>query len=215
MNKVASHFAILLGGDLTVTSRLREQIAGARVIAADSGIRHAHTLGVTPELWLGDFDSSGNEDTLARDIPRQVFPVAKDKTDGALAIEEALRRGSTFVSLVGGFGGRFDHALGHGTQLLALARQGIGCFMTSGNEEAYPLLHSCNVTGLKAGTQLSILGFDSLEGLTISGVRWPLQEANVPFGSTWTLSNESVGDVHVSLRKGKALVIAYPWENAK
>ena len=32
-----ANFAILLGGNLTVTPRLREQIAGARIIAADSG----------------------------------------------------------------------------------------------------------------------------------------------------------------------------------
>ena len=51
-------FLILLGGELTVTERLMRQISGARVIAADSGMRHAAALGVNPELWIGDFDSS-------------------------------------------------------------------------------------------------------------------------------------------------------------
>lgn len=41
-----SLFVILLGGDLTVTPRLAAQVAGARAIAADSGIRHAAALGV-------------------------------------------------------------------------------------------------------------------------------------------------------------------------
>ena len=53
-----STFVILLGGDLVVTERLRQQIAGARILAADGGIRHAAALGVDPELWLGDFDST-------------------------------------------------------------------------------------------------------------------------------------------------------------
>lgn len=48
-----STFVILLGGDLVVTERLKRQIAGARVLAADGGIRHAEALGVEPELWLG------------------------------------------------------------------------------------------------------------------------------------------------------------------
>lgn len=56
-----STFVILLGGDLVVTDRLKRQIAGARILAADSGIRHAAALGVEPELWLGDFDSASAE----------------------------------------------------------------------------------------------------------------------------------------------------------
>ena len=50
-----SRFVILLSGDLTVTPRLHRQIAGARVIAADSGMKHARTLGIVPELWVGRF----------------------------------------------------------------------------------------------------------------------------------------------------------------
>ena len=45
-----SRFTILLGGDVRVTERLRKQVAGTRVIAADSGIRHVPLLG----LFIGD-----------------------------------------------------------------------------------------------------------------------------------------------------------------
>ena len=54
----STSFTLLLGGSLTVTDRLRALTNGSRVIAADSGMRHAADLGVTPELWVGDFDSS-------------------------------------------------------------------------------------------------------------------------------------------------------------
>jgi len=53
-----SRFTLLLGGDLVRTPLLDRQVAGSRVIAADSGIRHAESLGVTPEMWVGDFDSA-------------------------------------------------------------------------------------------------------------------------------------------------------------
>jgi thiamine pyrophosphokinase len=207
------HFAILLGGDLQPTNRLRQQIAGARVIAADSGIRHAVVLGLKPELWLGDFDSS--EQTLQQlfaNVPQQHFPAAKDMTDGALAIAEALQRGATRISLVGGFGGRFDHALSHGLQLVSLAEQGIEAMMTSGEEEAYPLLKALALDGLRNGTRLSVLGLSALVGLSMAGVRWPLDQVVVPMGSTWTLSNETTGHVTLTLKTGRALVIAYPAE---
>ncbi|MGO6903043.1 thiamine diphosphokinase, partial [Rhizobium ruizarguesonis] len=49
-----STFTILLGGELSLTERLRHAIAGSRFIAADGGMRHAAALGITPELWVGD-----------------------------------------------------------------------------------------------------------------------------------------------------------------
>jgi thiamine pyrophosphokinase len=213
MKNNGHHFAILLGGDLTPTKRLRQQIAGARVIAADGGMRHAAVLGVVPELWLGDFDSSDVAlDQAFANVPRQTFPAAKDMTDGALAIAEALRLGATRIFLAGGFGGRFDHALGHGLQLLSLAERGIDCMMTSGSEEAYPLLDEFRLQGMAHGTRFSVLGLGAMEGLSIAGARWPLDRVAVPLGSTWTLSNEVDGDVHFSLERGRALVVVYPEE---
>lgn len=46
-------FTILLGGDVTVTDRLKLAVADSRVIAADGGMRHAGPLSLRPELWVG------------------------------------------------------------------------------------------------------------------------------------------------------------------
>jgi thiamine pyrophosphokinase len=102
-----TRFAILLGGDMTPTARLRSQIRGAHVIAADSGMMHAASLGVVPDLWVGDFDSAGSELTLQyREVPRETFPAEKDATDGAIAVEEAIRRGRGRSSCWAGSAGR-------------------------------------------------------------------------------------------------------------
>jgi thiamine pyrophosphokinase len=206
-----SKFAILLGGDVTPTVRLKSQLDGARVIAADSGMRHAATLGVMPELWVGDFDSAGPalEDTY-RDIPRHVFPAAKDATDGEIAVREAIARGATEIILVGAFGGQFDHALAHATQLIGLAERGIKAFASSGSEEAWPLLNSLTLWQIAKGTRVSIIGLSALKALSIIGVRWPLNKRDVPMGSTLTLSNESQGDVAITLEQGRAVVMIYP-----
>ena len=66
-------FTVLLAGDITPTARLAAQIAGTRVIAADSGMRHAAVLGLAPELWLGDFDSASDPLLAAHgEVPRLV-----------------------------------------------------------------------------------------------------------------------------------------------
>jgi thiamine pyrophosphokinase len=206
-----TRFAILLGGDMTPTARLRSQIRGARIIAADSGMMHAASLGVVPELWVGDFDSAGSELALQyREVPREAFPAEKDATDGAIAVEEAIRRGAREIILLGGLGGQTDHAAGLLGQSIAIARAGIACLLTSGMEEAWPLIPGRTRTELAGGTRISIVPFGDLEGLDLTGVKWPLEKRNVPLGSTLTLSNVALGPVEIGLRSGHGMVIAYP-----
>ncbi len=206
-----TRFVILLAGTVVPTARLRRQIGDARIIAADGGIAHAAVLGVAPELWVGDFDSSTSEhaERFSR-VPRLAFPVEKDATDGDIAISEAFRRGATEIILVGGFGGQFDHVLAHGTMLLAMAKREIPCMMTSGNEEAYPLSWQINLEGLRPGTRISIVPTTDIKGLTLQGVRWPLQHRSIPFGSTLTLSNVTTEDVTLTMDAGAGLILVYP-----
>jgi thiamine pyrophosphokinase len=204
-------FTILLGGNLTVTPRLRRQIAGSRLIAADSGMMHAATLRVVPELWVGDFDSAGSELTLQyRDVPRETFPAEKDTTDGAIAVAAALSRGATSIILAGGLGGQADHTTGLLGQGLALARQGLRALLTSGEEEAVPVLPGRTRLDLPPETRLSIVPFTDLDGLDLDGVKWPLVQRQVPLGSTLTLSNVALGQATITLRSGYGMAFAYP-----
>ncbi len=205
-------FAILVGGRLTVTDRVLRQIDSARVIAADSGIAHAQALGVTPELWVGDFDSASLEDIEHwRDVPRMGFPPDKDSTDGDLALSLALERGATSIVVVGAFGGsRSDHAFVHLTVAWRLAETGIPVRLTSGHEEGLPIVGGLISPQLAPGTVFSVLAFTDLKGLSISGAKWPLTNRDVPFGSTLTLSNVADGDVVITLDEGRAFLVFHP-----
>jgi thiamine pyrophosphokinase len=206
-----SRFVILLGGTLTVTSRLRVQIENARVIAADSGMIHAEALGLKAELWVGDFDSTS--ETLASRhtaVARETHPADKAATDGEIAIEAAIARGASEFVLVGGFGGQADHTFGHAGLVLALAMRGYRAFVTSGTEEAYPLLPGQHQLDLPPNTRLSIVPFVDLTGLDLENVKWPLRQRKVALGSSLTLSNVALGRVRISLGSGYALALAYP-----
>lgn len=204
-----SLFVILLGGDVSVTRRLRRQIAGARVIAADSGMVHAATLGLVPELWVGDFDSAGSELRVQyKSVPRQTFPSDKAATDGALAIAAAKALGATSFVLVGGLGGQADHLLGHVGQLLRLAMDGFPTLLSSGREEAQALLPGRASFDLPPAARFSIVPFSDLEGLDLSGVKWPLHQRDVRLGDTLTLSNVALGPVAVGLRAGYGVALA-------
>jgi thiamine pyrophosphokinase len=206
-----TRFAILLGGNLVTTLRLQEQLAGARVIAADRGMIHAGALQLVPELWVGDFDSAGSELAVQyAHVPRHIHPAEKAATDGGLAIAVARERGARELILAGGFGGQADHTAGHFGQILQLARAGLTSFITSGDEEAYPLIPGTVRIDLPEQSRLSIVPFTDLAGLGLEGVKWPLVKHNVPLGSTLTLSNVALGPVRITLQAGHAIAIAYP-----
>lgn len=206
-----SRFTLLLGGDLTVTPRLCAQVEGSRVIAADSGIAHAAALGLEPELWVGDFDSSDEElQRMMARVPRETFKAEKDQTDGELAVGFALKQGATEIVLAGAFGGpRADHAFLHLTMALRLAEQGIRVIATSGHQEGVPLTLGRHSFDYAETTLFSILGFTDLT-VSITGARWPLSDRAVPFGSSLTLSNFVAGSLSVELTSGRAVLVAHP-----
>lgn len=207
-------FTILLGGNITVTDRLQKAVAGTRAIAADSGMRHAAPLGLTPELWVGDFDSS-DADLMSQwqNVPQQPFPAAKGVTDGEIAVSEALSRGANRLVLVGALAGeRSDHALFHLLYAVSLAERGFDVVLTSGTEEAYPLLSGDLSIDLPAGCLFSIAGFTALEGLDIDNARYPLEDFALAFGSSRTISNVAEGALRLRLESGKAIVLARPYD---
>lgn len=208
---MSGHFAILLGGQVMATDRLKRQLAGSRVIAADSGILHAPELGLDVELWVGDFDSTPPEEISRFDhVPRETWPADKDKTDGEIAALAAIARGASSLLFVGGFGGQADHAFGHFLLALRLALTGLAVAITSGDEEAHPIIPGEMAIDLPQGSRLSLIALSDLKGLTLKGVQWPLDAADVPLGSTWTLSNVAQGPVAVRLREGRAIAVSYP-----
>ena len=205
-----SPFVILLGGDMTATARFAAQAAGARVIAADSGIRHAVPLGLVPELWVGDFDSAAEDDHRRHaDVPRRTFPAAKDKTDGELAVDIALDEGADTLVLAGAFGGdRADHAFLQLALATRMAERGVPTVLTSGIQEGRLVPHGWSDWDHPPGTLFSVLGLSDLTGLSIEGADWPLDRVDMPFGSSLTVSNRVSGPLRIGLESGRAMLVA-------
>lgn len=207
-----AHFAVLLSGEVTVTERLKSQVQGARVIAADSGMRHAAAIGVKPELWVGDFDSADAHliDSWP-DVRREPYPPAKNATDGEIAIETAIDRGARRIILVGALGGeRTDHAFAHMALAVKLAERGFEITLTSGEEEGFPLTGTPMTFDLPKGSLFSLLAFADIASLTIEGARYPLADFNCTFGTTRTISNVAEGPVTIRHAGGPALLLARP-----
>ncbi|RCK99962.1 MAG: thiamine pyrophosphokinase [Candidatus Tokpelaia sp. JSC189] len=206
-------FTILLGGELVLTRRLQSQIADTPVIAADNGIRHAVPLGLDPILWIGDFDSTDNATKRCyNEVPTILFSSNKDMTDGELAVNAALKKGASRLILCGSFGGeRTDHSLLHMTMAVSLAEKNIPSLLTSGLEEGWPLISGDYIFDFPEKSGFSIIAFSPIQGLSISGAKWPLHNASLDFGSSWTLSNQICGKLSVSLHYGKGILFTRPF----
>lgn len=210
--KSSKQFVILLAGDLSVDDRINALCHSASVIAADSGMSHAKALGVTPELWVGDFDSSPSELTEHYNhVEKLSFARQKDETDGSIAIKSALERGANEIILLGATGGeRFDHSLAILLEMLSYHDQGIQIFASTGEEEYWPIIDGQLKLELPKGSLFSILAFTPLKGLTIEGAKYPLQNIDVAFGSTHTLSNVVEQNLSIQIASGRAIIIARP-----
>jgi thiamine pyrophosphokinase len=209
-----STFTILLGGELRLTERLRAAVSGSRFIAADGGMRHAAALGVTPEVWVGDFDSTPDELADAfSSVARKPYPAAKASTDGEIAVSEAISRGANRLILAGALAGeRSDHALQHLLYAVSLAESGLDVLLTSGSEEAVPLIPGSITLDLPQNSLFSVAAFSELHGLSLENARYPLTSFHLPFGSSRTISNVAEGSVRFSLQSGRAVVLARPYD---
>ncbi len=84
------------------------------IIAADGGSLHCKTLGIIPNVIIGDFDSIGTKDISPyKEVGVEIVqhPTHKDETDLELALQYAVNHGVTKVHIIGALGNRWDMTL--------------------------------------------------------------------------------------------------------
>lgn len=111
---------------------------GDLVVAADGGYRALYSLGYTPDLLLGDFDSLGDL-PLPADLPVVRFPVRKDDTDTGLALRHGLDLGFRDFALYGCAGGRVDHLLANFQSMARVSRLGATVRLAAPDYDAWSL----------------------------------------------------------------------------
>jgi thiamine pyrophosphokinase len=201
---------VLAGGRLEVTPRVLERVRDATiVIAADGGARHADAIHRQIDLWVGDFDSSDAQ-LVSRwaNVPRETHPTDKAQVDTELALQAARDRGATSALILGAFGGRFDHTLAIATIAVRNTLQGFPVALESGDEAAWVLTPDHPLAlHLEPDQTFSAISLEPISVLSVHGARWPLERAELPFGSGLGVSNRALGPVRVELERGVALVI--------
>ena len=162
------------------------------LVAVDGGLRHLLFLGLTPHLLIGDLDSVTPHDLdscIQWGIEILRFPPEKDETDLELAVLDSLQRGFNDIVITCAVGGRLDHTLGNLSLLGLPELKGTHPRISHGATTIYLVNERIDLPTSK-GALISLLPWgETVQGVTTSGLQYPLKDATLYPWRTRGLSN--------------------------
>lgn len=203
---------LIIGNGSDIEKKYIENINIEYVICADGGLEKAEKLCLKPNLILGDFDSVGKlilEEYKNNGIEIVKFPSEKDYTDMELAIEHAIEKGFKDIVLIGATGTRLDHTYANLQLLEKYMYQGINIEIIDNNNHIKIISDNTDlIVENKVGYYISLSPItEHIEGLTLEGFKYPLNNVSVKRGSTLLVSNEIIEKQgRIKLKKGTTLV---------
>ncbi len=186
------------------------------MIAVDGGCDTLRRWGLTPDFVLGDFDSI--QTGLPENVPCKRYPREKGESDMELALWEGLSRGYRRFELIGASGGRPDHTYANLQLLVQAAEHGAFAVLRFPGYAVAALVSGGSLLLRGSGT-VSVFAFGGdAEGITLRGMKYPLERARLSCCAPLGLSNEisqaapgaPIGEV--SMEHGALLVF---WESEK
>ena len=178
---------------------------GDLIIAADGGCAYLEKFGQSADLIIGDFDSLGR-------IPEGdeviILNPVKDITDMNAAVDEGIKRGYTEFHLYGACGGRIDHTLANIQLAAQLTQKEIKVYI---HDEMIITAVSNGTLKFDSGCKGYISVFshsDKSEGVTIKGLKYTLDNAELFNSFPLGVSNEFIGEEScINVKKGTLIII--------
>ena len=205
------HPVVLICGGPAPDEKAIEYIpTPSTLIAVDSGLDHARSLQLKPDLLIGDHDSistSGLQWAYQEEIEVKEFPSDKDKSDFELALDYA-RGVSNRLLAIGSDSGRVDQLFGMIASLASTAPYFESCHALIGKTYCTFTCGGANIYR-KNGAIVSVFAMGGIaDGVSLQGFRWELSEATLLPDSSLGLSNELNEDIGIiSVEKGTLVAI--------
>lgn len=174
------------------------------VIAVDGGYEYVKDQRV--DLVVGDFDSLGYLPKHENVI--QLRP-EKDDTDMRVAIREGLKAGYHIFCIYGACGGRFEHTVANIQSLAYIAGQGARGFLYDKDTVITMIQDDVMHFSSSMKGYLSVFAYgERAKGVTLKGLKYPLDNAELTNDFPLGVSNEFMGiPSEISVQEGRLLLV--------
>jgi len=181
------------------------------LIAADGGARLCLSLGLQPDIVIGDFDSLNEKELAALKAGGSEiiqFPTRKDFTDLELALRHARQLGVDEVLILAALGARWDQTMAN--LLLPAAFPFVAISLVDGKQEIHFLRGEAKleIHGQPGDTVSLIPLSGNARNILTQNLEYPLTKESLLFGSTRGISNVLLKEsASISLQSGQLLVV--------
>jgi thiamine pyrophosphokinase len=181
------------------------------LIAADGGLRHCRSLGLTPQVLIGDFDSIPSQDvTYLEEAGIEIIrhPAQKDYTDLELALQHSRELGAHEILVFAALGERWDQTLANLLLPAASILRGTHVTLLDDTQEIHLLDARQNPAALELhgepGDTVSLIPLaGDAAGIRTAGLEYPLEGDTLLFGATRGLSNSLIKrEASITLQQG-------------
>jgi thiamine pyrophosphokinase len=180
------------------------------VVAADGGAGFLLDQGIRPDVVVGDFDSlppAAVERLEAAGVELISHPVRKDRTDGEMAVDEALHRGAGELVLAGALGA-LDHTLGHLAILRRLAARGFAARLVAPCLTVRVFVASDEVRlDAPPGTRVSVVPQQGDALVSLRGLDYELDRGVLPQDACLGLGNAVLSRARIIVHAGTVAVL--------
>lgn len=176
------------------------------VIAADAGLLYLEQAEIFADLVIGDFDS-------LKHIPQhpnvRKLEAEKDDTDMLAAVREGVKLGYERFHIYCGMGGRIDHTLANLQLLAFLSQSGKRGLLFDKTNVITAITDQTLAFREIASGVISIFSYtDKSTGVTLQGLKYPLNNAVLTNTFPLGVSNEFTGrESAVTVKDGTLLVV--------
>ena len=184
------------------------------IMAADSGMDFLYRNHLTPDIIVGDFDSVDHDalDFFKEDNRIEFCRLnpEKDDTDTEYAIRDALSRGITRLTILGGTGSRIDHVLGNISLIGIGLEENVEIELVDEHNRVRMIDKPLSIRkDEQFGRFVSLIPYTGrVEHVTLTGFKYTLDDYTMGGFNSLGVSNEIAEEVaHIEFRSGILLVI--------
>lgn len=181
------------------------------ILCCDGGSKYLFEEGIIPHYIIGDLDSSIPQIIQffeTKGVIFKKFNRKKDETDMELCIDFAISLGASQIIILGGIGTRLDHTLTNINLLIKAENSNVKATIIDDNNEINIISSSIQING-KKGDLISLIPISTtVNGISTSGLEYPLTNATMTIGKSLGVSNvlEDI-KANISIKEGYLLVI--------